>query len=52
MRVEWISLGDTGALLVSGPPIQERVDHFRTNVLPSLKTLATQLNPSAALPPF
>jgi len=49
MRIEWLSLGDSGVLLVSGP--LARKDHFTKNVLPSLMTLANQLNPSFGLPP-
>jgi len=48
MRVAWINLGDSGALLVSGP--SRREDYFLSKVLPSLKTLASQLNPGFANP--
>jgi len=49
MRVAWISLGDAGALLVSGP--SRREPHFLSTVLPSLKTLASQFSSGFAHPP-
>lgn len=51
MRIEWMGLADGGALVVSGPPDPDRHKHYIDKVLPRLKALAAQLNPSFAIPP-
>jgi hypothetical protein len=45
MAIQWLSLGTSGALLVSGP--KERLDYYRKNVLPGLKTLVNGLQGDA-----